>query len=129
MAHTLAPLPLSRGGGSPFVSSLLGLWRALVRRIAGRGAEVFSVQLAAGQELRFREAAGWTIACRGGTVWITQEADARDVFLNRGEAFPLDRGGLALVRACRDAVLSMRAPVGQERSENLENSIYRGTAD
>ena len=107
-AHALTPLP--RGGRLSFHSSWTGLWRALVRRIAGSGAEVFSVQLAAGQELRFREAAGWTVACRDGTVWITQEADARDVFLNRGEAFSLDRGGLALVRACGNAVLSIRAP-------------------
>ena len=76
-------------------------------------AEVLTARLTAGQGLRLHEAAGWTVVCVSGAVWLTQEADARDIFLERGEGFALDRGGLTLVRACRDALLSIRAPAGR----------------
>jgi len=46
-----------------------------------------------------RDAAGCTVMCCAGTVWITQENDARDVFLTAGESFTFDRKGLALIRA------------------------------
>jgi len=123
-AHTLAPLPLPCDGRSSFLHSWTRLWRALAPRFAGSGVEVFSVRLDAGHELQFREAAGWTVVCRGGAVWITQEADARDIFLKRGEGFALDRRGLALVRACGEATLSVRAPAGRGytgRSQQLDH--------
>ena len=112
-AHTLQPLPVPRGGGTPFAFSWTRLWHAFLRRVAGLGVEVFSARLVAGQELQLHDVAGWTIVCRSGAVWITQEADARDIFLREAEGFALDRGGLTLVRACRDAMLSMRAPAGR----------------
>ena len=74
------------------------------------GGRALSVRLPAGQELRLEDATGWTVVCGAGAVWITQEADARDIFLSAGEGFALDRGGLALVCGCRDAVVSIRPP-------------------
>src|SRR5262249_39813844 len=109
-AHTLAPLPLPRVAGAPSAFSWARLWRTLRRRVTDPGPEVFSLKLDAGQVLRLHEAMGWTLVCRSGTVWVTQETDVRDIFLKRGEGFALDRGGLTLVRACRDAVLSIPTP-------------------
>ena len=112
-AHALAPLHLLESGRTSLPSSWSRWLNALVRRTAGYSVELLSVRLDAGHELQFREAAGWTVLCRGGGVWITQEADSRDIFLKQGEGFALDRGGLALVRALSQATLSIRVPAGR----------------
>ena len=52
-----------------------------------------------GQSLKVRDAAGCTVMCCAGTVWITQENDTRDIFLTAGQRFTFDRPGLALIRA------------------------------
>ena len=56
-------------------------------------------RLAPGGSLQVRDAAGCTVSCCAGTVWITQENDIRDVFLAAGESFTFDRKGLAVIRA------------------------------
>lgn len=74
------------------------------------------MRLGAGQEFRLHDAAGCTIACSSGSVWITQEADTRDVFLNAGDSFILDRAGLALILARQDSALAIRPPAsGKDR--------------
>jgi len=45
------------------------------------------------------------ISCLEGTVWITQEGDAEDHVLRRGEHFNVSQPGLVLVEAIRDAFL------------------------
>ena len=62
-------------------------------------ADIRMVHIQPGRSLRLRDAAGCTITCHAGTVWITQERDGRDIFLHAGQAFTLDRPGLALIRA------------------------------
>ena len=42
---------------------------------------------------------GLAIVCLDGTVWITQSDDARDIVISAGQAFVLDKQGLALVAA------------------------------
>jgi hypothetical protein len=111
--HTLQPLPMPGAGATLSTRLWRCWWRALLRRVAGLGVDLFRVRLTAGQELQLHEVAGWTVVCRSGVVWITQETDARDIFLNGGEGFALDRGGLAIVRACRDAMVAIRAPAGR----------------
>ena len=110
-AHTLRPLPIPGAGSAPFTLSWRRFRHALLRRVVGLGVDIFSVRLAAGQELQLHEVAGWTVVCRSGAVWITQESDARDIFLKSGEGFALDRAGLAILRACHDAMVAIRAPV------------------
>lgn len=61
--------------------------------------EICVQRLARGHSLKVRDAAGCTVMCCAGTVWITQENDARDIFLTAGERFTFDRPGLALIRA------------------------------
>jgi hypothetical protein len=116
-AHALQPLPAPGATGTPSAFSWRRFRDVLLRRVVGVGIEVFSVRLAAGQELQLHDVAGWTVVCRSGTVWITQEADSRDLFLKDGEGFALDRDGLAIVRACTNALLSIRAPpAGEQRA-------------
>lgn len=53
--------------------------------------------------LDINDGQGLAVVCIEGTVWITQSGDARDIVIRAGEAFILDKQGLALVAA----------PVGQ----------------
>lgn len=55
-------------------------------------------RLVRGHSLKVRDAAGCTVMCCAGTVWITQENDARDIFLAAGQSFTFDRPGLALIQ-------------------------------
>ena len=42
-------------------------------------------------------------------VWITEQDSRRDVILTPGQSFTLERPGLALVQAFRDASISVDA--------------------
>jgi len=111
-ARTLQHLPFT--GGLPRPSLWRRLQNLLARRVARSRAGAFSIQLGAGQELALRDAAGWTVACRSGSVWITQEADSRDNLLSAGESFTLDRRGLTLILAWKDSGLVIRSPSGAQ---------------
>jgi hypothetical protein len=56
-------------------------------------------RLARGKSLQLRDAVGCTVMCCAGTVWITQQNDARDIFLTAGQSFTFDRPGMALIYA------------------------------
>jgi Protein of unknown function (DUF2917) len=62
---------------------------------------------------RIEDGAGCLIECLSGVLWITQRADHRDITLAAGDAFRLDRTGLAIVYALEPArfrVLPSAAP-------------------
>ena len=61
--------------------------------------DVRTRRLAPGELVKVYGAAGYTVMCCAGTVWITQQNDARDVFLSPGERFTFDRDGVALIGA------------------------------
>lgn len=61
--------------------------------------EICVTRLALGRSLKVRDATGCTVMCCAGTVWITQENDARDIFLTAGQRFTFDRPGVALICA------------------------------
>jgi hypothetical protein len=117
----LQPLPVS-GRWTLSVLSWKRFRQALLRPFAGLWPDMLSARLAAGQQLRLHDGAGWTVACASGAVWITQEADARDIFLEGGEGFALDRGGLALVCACRDSMVAIRAPAHRGGASRREKA-------
>lgn len=56
-------------------------------------------QLAPGERVVLRNAVGCTVMCCAGTVWITQENDARDTILTAGEHFTFDCSGMAIIGA------------------------------
>jgi hypothetical protein len=49
--------------------------------------------------LDINDGQGLAVACIEGTVWITQSNDPRDIVINAGQSFLLDKQGLALVAA------------------------------
>jgi hypothetical protein len=66
-----------------------------------------ALQLARGQTLKLRDAVGSTICARQGTVWVTDEDSGRDIVLENGACFRVDRPGLTLVQAFADASVSL----------------------
>ena len=128
-AHTLETLPFARAP-APREGAWRRIWNALWRRARRRdAAPPLSMRLGAGQELRLYDAAGWTVACRSGSLWLTQEADSRDVFLDAGGRFTLDRGGMALVLARRDSGLTLRPPSGGRGGTFFGRAVRPPTQD
>jgi hypothetical protein len=78
-------------------------------------ANVETVKLPARTVHRLGNGPGAIVACRAGTVWITQANDPRDIVLVAGESFVLDRNGLALVMALKDAALTIEKGEQSER--------------
>ena len=66
-----------------------------------------ALRLSRGQTLKMQDAAGSTICAREGTVWITEENSRKDVVLEPGYCFRVNRPGLTLVQAFADASVSL----------------------
>jgi Protein of unknown function (DUF2917) len=56
-----------------------------------------AVKLGPNQTLRVVDGAGTTVCADQGSVWITEENDARDIVLSPGGCYRLRRQGVALV--------------------------------
>lgn len=52
-----------------------------------------------GRLMRIEDGRGKGVAVLGGPVWITQDNDPRDIYLEDGETFVFDRPGLSIVQA------------------------------
>lgn len=63
--------------------------------------------LPAGSVLQVRHAKGKGVTLVQGLVWITQDGDPRDLFLQAGQSFVFDRRGLALVQALEPSRLAL----------------------
>jgi DUF2917 family protein len=78
------------------------------------------LRLKQGELIDVRDGQGLVVNCLEGSVWITQANDARDIVLDAGEAFMLDKPGLALVCAAAGA-----ATVAIEASPRQRLPAYR----
>jgi hypothetical protein len=65
-----------------------------------------TIDLPRGKYLRIREGVGSTVTVHGGSVWITEQDNPRDVVLRPGQSFTLGGRGLALIEAFSDAAVS-----------------------
>jgi hypothetical protein len=68
------------------------------------------------QLVTVRGGIGHGIVCDSGTMWVTQDGDARDIILRAGESFTLDRNGTALVQAFEPGSISITRPAAQSRA-------------
>jgi hypothetical protein len=65
--------------------------------------------------LALQDVSGRTVTCVSGSVWLTMEGDTRDVVLEPGASFVVDRDGLTLLAAQRPSEVRVSAqnqPVG-----------------
>ncbi len=69
--------------------------------------------------VKMRGAIGHTVVCHSGSVWVTQDGDARDVILRAGETFTFDRDGPALLQAFEPSAISIVQVEGQIRMAGL----------
>ncbi len=60
-----------------------------------------------GATLRLQSRIGAKLSVRRGQVWITQDEDARDLVLDAGDSFEIDRPGLAVVQAFGESCVSI----------------------
>ena len=67
------------------------------------------VTLAARCVHRIESAKGMEVACVRGAIWVTQERDPRDWVLMAGQSAVLERTGLAVVYAFKDALITVGA--------------------
>jgi Protein of unknown function (DUF2917) len=69
------------------------------------------VRLKQRELLDVNDGQGLAVVCLSGTAWITQSDDARDIVIHAGQAFILDKQGLALVAApLGHATIAVRKP-------------------
>lgn len=68
------------------------------------------LQLRRGSLMRIADGAGMLVCVSRGSVWITQEGDARDRFVSAGGWFRVTRRGVTLIGALQSSVLSVRSP-------------------
>jgi hypothetical protein len=74
------------------------------------------------QHVNLRDASGWTVKALAGSVWITQEGDNRDIALEAGESFTVDRDGSTLVSPFGEARIcvshaAVRSPKANRANE------------
>jgi hypothetical protein len=62
--------------------------------------------------LELKRAFGVTIECLEGAIWVTLDGDSRDVILEPGEQFTVDRDQRVLLQALEAARLRVVEPVG-----------------
>jgi hypothetical protein len=78
-----------------------------------------TICLRADQHLRLRGRMGWTVRVLAGTAWITQDRDIRDIVLEPGDAFVLDRASDAWISALTELRVCL-TPDGKCRSSPSE---------
>ena len=81
-----------------------------------------TLDLTHGDLVKLDDARGTTLRVTRGTLWVTQEHDHRDVMLNAGDVWTVERDGLTLVEAQTRAGLCLIGP-GAEPAHVRERSI------
>ena len=84
--------------------------------------EIQPIRLPARSVHRLEAAKGQQITCLDGVVWLTQARDHRDIVLTRGHTFIIDRKGLAVLFALKDAAIAI-GPAG-----HISAAAFRPTA-
>jgi hypothetical protein len=70
------------------------------------------------QHLRMHDACGWTVHAVAGTVWITQDGDVRDIVLEAGQSFVLDRKHPAILSPLNEAQIVLERGSCRQAAQN-----------
>jgi hypothetical protein len=89
--------------------------------------DIKPIRLAARSVERLEGAKGQQITCLSGVVWVTQANDDRDIILTRGQSFIIDRKGLAVVMALKEAAIAV-GPAGLISAAEFDPKALRGAA-
>jgi hypothetical protein len=73
-----------------------------------------------GGTLRIADGRSHVVAVFEGQVWLTQDGDLRDVFLEAGESFNSGSSGVTLVQAMRDARLLVSDPAALDHPRRID---------
>jgi hypothetical protein len=71
------------------------------------------------------DAAGVTLRCDSGDLWITLDHDPRDIVLRAGEVFTTDEHRRALVYALGPAALTLEAKAKPQAPRSAETTFVR----
>ena len=77
-----------------------------------------TVQLPHHRHMNLSGAAGWTVTVLSGFAWITQDGDVRDIVLDAGQSFTLDRDGPAIISALGNARLRVARPDSMPKQQH-----------
>jgi hypothetical protein len=83
--------------------------------------------LAKGEILRIPQAAGTRVVCLHGSVWVTEDADTRDLVLGHDEVVTLSQRGRALVFALEPASVLLEQPTPARRPPSLFSRLSRAS--
>ena len=72
------------------------------------------------EQLRIEDGRDLLVHVWQGSLWITQEGDVRDILLQAGQSFRLDRDGTALVKCWDDAVVALTSPHEARPARSIE---------
>ena len=67
-------------------------------------------ELSAGEIVELDDARGTLLRPTRGMLWVTMEKDTRDIVLEAGDAFTVDRNGVTLVEAQGRTTVCVQAP-------------------
>lgn len=89
--------------------------------------EIKPIRLPARSVHRIEGAKGQQITCLGGVVWVTQANDDRDIILSKGQSFIIDRKGLTVAFALKDAAIAV-GPAGHITAAEFNPSVLPSLA-
>lgn len=83
------------------------------------------LSLSTGRYAVLADARGARIACAEGILWITQDADRRDIVLRPGESFVVDRDAKVIVNAPSGAAFALvSSPVSGSLRQRLKRWLF-----
>ncbi|WP_161603762.1 DUF2917 domain-containing protein [Noviherbaspirillum massiliense] len=78
-----------------------------------------TIHLRGRRYVHLRRALGWTVQAVSGMVWVTQDDDLRDIVLQAGESFTLDRNGGALLSPIGEAEFLLERKAGMSAATGI----------
>jgi hypothetical protein len=72
------------------------------------------------EQLRIEDGRDLLVHVWQGSLWITQEGDRRDILLQAGQSFRLDRDGTALAKCWDNAVVALTSPHEARAARSIE---------